>query len=270
MENFLPLFTQWILLLCLPPVLFGLALYVCGRVFAYLAGNGSGKPFLLAANVLSTPLREGAHALAAVLFLHRVESMRLFEANGENGEFGYVEHSYNPRNPIAVFGNFVYAMAPVAMGLFAVFVIFLSCFHGVLLPFIREVRTLGENGAEFSAYVRAALSLIPALIGAPGVSVFAKIVGALLLFFIAFGVSVSFAELSDALYGFLMFTGIAALVSLALSLFDSRLARALRVSLTTFSTTVVALFLPVCLAGAVWLFFGAILFFFRKIVKKEA
>ena len=269
MGNFLPLFSEWILLLCVPPILFGLVLYACGRLFAFLTGAGRGRPLLLAANALSTPLREGAHALVAVLFLHRVEDICLFTAHGENGEFGYVEHSYNPRNPIALLGNFAYALAPVAFGLFAVTIVFLSCFYGVLPPFIAEVKALGESGADFGAYARAAFSLIPALLGAESASVFAKIVGILVLLLVSLGVSVTPTELADAFSGFLIFAGIGALLSLLLSLFDSRIARAMRLSLAAFSTTVTALFLAVCLAGALWLLAGAVFFLIRKTLLKE-
>ena len=152
-----------------------------------------------AAFLFSTPLREAGHALMAVLFLHRITDIRLLDLHDADGELGFVEHDYNPRNPVALLGNFFYALGPVLLGLFFSVIVFLSCFRGVLGPFFFEVVALGERGVGFGEYVAAAFSLVPAMFTSGSSHVIVKIIGFLLLLMSALGIYVSLAELMDSL-----------------------------------------------------------------------
>ena len=206
MSSFLSLFVQMLTLCCLPPLLFGVAVWGCRKLYCLFVGEDSGRPLILAASALSTPLREAGHAIMAVICLHRVEDMRLCNLHDPDGEFGFVEHSYNPRNPIAVLGNFLYALGPIVTGLCAVLLVFLVCFDGVLGSFFDEVRLLGESGAAFSSYAKAALSLIPRMFSLENGGILGKILGCLLLLAICLGIHVTLQELLDALSGFLIFS----------------------------------------------------------------
>lgn len=248
--SFLSAFAQIIMLSCLPPVLFGLAVWGCRQVYCLFVGEDSGRPLILAASALSTPLRELGHAMMAVLTLHRIEDFCLLNLYDPDGELGFVEHSYNPRNPIAVLGNFLYALGPVVTGLGTVLLVFLICFRGVLPPFFEEIAALGEAGAGFGAYAEAALSLIPKMFSTGEAGVFGKIVGCLLLLAICFCAHVTPAELADAVSGFFVFAVLTALSTGILLLFDDRVMRIALSGFRTYATVVTALFLVVLLFAA--------------------
>ena len=248
--SFVSSLTQIIMLTCLPPVLFGLAVWGCRQAYCLFVGEDSGRPLILAASVLSTPLRELGHAMMAVLTFHRIEDFCLLNAYDPDGELGFVEHSYNPRNPIAVLGNFFYALGPVVTGLGAVLLVFLVCFHGVLPPFFEEIAALGEAGAGFGAYAKAALSLIPKMFTEGDTGVLARIVGCLLLLAICFCAHITPTELMEALWGFVVFALMAALSTGILLLFDERVMRIALAGFRTYATVLTALFAVVLLCSA--------------------
>ena len=266
MGSVLSTFAGILLLTLLPPLLLGIAVWLCQRLFCVLVGEKSGRPLLLAASVLSTPLREAAHALGCVLSFHRVEEVCFFCADDPDGEFGFVEHSYNPRNPVALFGNLVYAVAPVALGLFAVMVIFLSCFRGVIGPFLDQIALLGEAGAGFGAYAHTTLSLIPAIFSEGSAGVFSKIVGCLLLLLIALGIHVAPRDILDAFSGLLIYTGLSAVAAFVLALFDDRIIALAMARLRGFAATVTALFAVVLLAAACLLVIAGVCFVIRTLL----
>ena len=75
----------------------GLAVNGCSRVFARLLGLDSGLLFDVTA-VLGTPVHELGHAVMCPLFGHRIRAMKLWNPRKAAGLYGYVEHTYNPKN----------------------------------------------------------------------------------------------------------------------------------------------------------------------------
>lgn len=243
--NILTCFFQMLLMLCVPPCVLGAGVWLCRRLFCFFVGDDSGMPLIKLTSFLSVPLREAGHAMMAVIFLHRIEDMRLLDLRDEDGEFGFVEHSYNPRNPVALLGNLFYALGPATIGLFTVLIILLGCFDGVLSPFLDHVRDLGEAGAGFLEYAKAAFSLFTDLFTAGAASVWARVLGCALLALICFGIHVDPVELLDALVGIVMLGALLLLAAGVLMLFDDRVITSAMNGLRGFSTAVSALFLVV-------------------------
>ena len=163
MPGFIAYYLQILLLTVVPMLVFGLAVMLCNRLFCMLVGAESGWPLLLFASGLSTPVRELGHLIFAFITLHRVTDFRLLDLGNEEGELGFVEHDYNPKNPIAVFGNFLFALGPSVVGLFFVLAVVLSCFHGMFTPFMGQIADLTEQSAGFAEYAKATLYFFPAL-----------------------------------------------------------------------------------------------------------
>lgn len=251
-------FFEILCLFCLPPVLIGLAVWGCRMLYCFFVGDRSGFTLIKAVSVLSTPLREAGHAMMAVIFWHRVEDMQLLNLNDPDGEFGFVEHSYNPRNPVALLGNFFYAMGPVVLGLVAVSLIFLTCFRGVLPAYFDEIRALGETGAGIGAYLRAAFLLLPKMFTAGEAGVFPRIIGCLLLVLVCLGIHASPSELFEALSGALILAVLAFVASGVMMLFDDRVMRIALSGIRSFSTVVTALYLVVLVFAAGVLLIGAL------------
>ncbi len=264
MGNFISLFLQFLLCTAAPFLVLGLAVWFLRQVFVQLVGTNSGRLFLIGSFALSTPLREAGHVAMAVLFWHRVEEVRFLDLNAVDGEMGYVEHSYHPRNPVALLGNFFFALGPVLLGLAAVLIIFLVCFGGVMEQFFTELSALSGAGT-LADYLRVGVGLIPKMILSEAVSVFPKIIGGLLLLLVCMGVFVSLGELLDGLFGAALYAVLALVAALALSLLDERVQRVATDGLRAFATGVLALFLPVLLAVCVLLAAGAVFFLIRKL-----
>lgn len=261
MGTFLSCFLQVLLLTCGPSLIFGVALSFCRALFVMMVGEEH-RRFLLVALAPSTPLRELGHALFAILFFHRVTDARFLDLHDPDGELGYVEHSYNPRNPVAILGNFFYILGPLVIELFAVYSVYWICFGRVMINFRAELAAIAEAGGGFADYCRASLTLPGAMFRAD-VAIPLKILGAALLLLLCMGLFVTIRDLLDALTGFGIYAFFAALAAAVLSLFDNRVRGAAIDGLRAFAVSVTALWLAAFLAVAVWLVLGALLWLFR-------
>lgn len=276
MGTFLITYIRVLLFTTAAPLLFGVVCCFCNRLFCLLVGHESGRPLMLAVSVLSTPLREAGHAIFAVLFCHRIEGIALFTLRGEEGELGYVEHSYNPRNPVALLGNLFFAAGPVSVGLFAVLIVLLVFFRGTTDLFFSEVAALGEAAAldpsavSFADCARTALHLLPDLFRAPGAAWPLRVLGCLLLFALVEGIYISPVELRDAWSGLLVWGGVLLAFTGVISMFGPRLPRIVLMGLRSFSTGVTALFSVVLVFDVCLLAVGCVVFLVRQLFGLDA
>ncbi len=273
MARFLSCFAQLLLYSLVPFAVFGLLIYCCRRLFCLFVTPENGKPLLLAVSVLSVPVRVAGQAVACFLFAHRIEDICFFDPHAEDGEYGFLDHSYNPKNPLAVVGNFFFALGPVVMGLFAVLVVALSCFHGAFFSFAEEIGTLRESSAGIGAYATTALHFIPSVFRDGKTAVLPKIIGCVLMLLLAFSVLLTPADLRDAFGGILAVVGLLFLFSGALCLFDERIRRMVLGAFCSFFMYLLALFSLALLFAAGWVAFAflyaTVIGFFAPTVSKE-
>ena len=265
MENFFAVYIQVILLTLAVPILFGTVVWAVQRLFCYLVGADGARPLLLGVSALSTLLREVGHMCACLIFFHRIVDIKLLDLHAPDGELGFVEHSYNPRNPLALLGNLAYALFPVVIGLFTVLVTLLGCFRGVLFPFFDEVALLGERGAGFAEYARVSFEFLPRMFTERTSGLFSAAVGALLLLAVVLGIHVDPRELRDALSGGAVYAALALVVSAVLIFPGARITRIALGGLRSFATGVTALFLVVLAFAAVLAALGFAVFVVRNV-----
>lgn len=255
-------FFQILLLSCGPLVVLGLAVYFCRALFSFFLGREQGRQLQLLFLAPSAPLREIAHALAAMLFFHSVSEVGFLELHDPNGELSFVEHSYNPRNPVALLGNFVYALAPLAFLLFLCYLVLITCFGDVMGTLGARLAEITAADGGFTAYAAAALALLPAMLQAEA-PLLLKLLGFAVLLFLSMGIFLSLRELLEAFSGILIYAVLVLLFSAVLMLFDARVQRLVLGGLRSFATAVTALGVVVLLAVATLLLLGAVFFLVR-------
>ena len=255
-------FFESLLLSCGPLIVLGVAVYFCRALFLFLLGREHGHRLQLAFLAPSTPLREVAHALSAILFFHSVTEVGFLNLHDPDGEIGFVEHSYHPRNPLAQLGNFVYALAPLALELFLVYLLLITCFGGVMTTLSAELAALTAAGSGIGAYLAVAFSLLPAMLRAAA-PLWLKLLGFAALAFLCMGIFVSLNELIEGLLGFLIYAGAVLVFTAVLMLFDTRVQRILLGGLRSFATTVTALGVVVLTVVAALVALAALFFLFR-------
>ena len=72
--------------------------------------------FLTLFGWLGTIVHESGHALFCVLFGHKITQIKLFDPSHHGGSLGSVSHSFNPRNPYHLIGNFFIGIGPIILG----------------------------------------------------------------------------------------------------------------------------------------------------------
>lgn len=93
-------------------VLFGFLISLCNKAFYANFGSWS-RGVCYVTGFIGTPIHECSHALFCLIFGHRIEEMRLFQIDDEDGTLGYVWHSYNKKNVYHIIGNFFIGIAPI-------------------------------------------------------------------------------------------------------------------------------------------------------------
>ena len=86
------------------------------------------RTYLILFGCIGISVHEIGHAIFAVIFGHRINKIRLFTINTEDGTMGYVDHSFNPKNIYHQIGNFFIGIGPILLGSFLLFLISLLVF----------------------------------------------------------------------------------------------------------------------------------------------
>lgn len=101
--------------------LVGFIISLLNRAFYSLVNHS--RAVCYATGFIGTPVHELSHAIMCFVFGHRIQEVKLFQIDDENGVLGYVRHSYNPRNLYHIMGNFFIGVAPIVCGTLVLFLL---------------------------------------------------------------------------------------------------------------------------------------------------
>ncbi|MFC1860807.1 hypothetical protein ACFLYL_00800 [Chloroflexota bacterium] len=110
-------------------VIFGLAIHVLSQLTFKALERAFGRNGVYLVAWLGTPIHEASHALFCLIFFHKIIEIRFFRPDPVTGTLGYVQHTWNRKNPWQVLGNLFIGIGPVILGcmvLFAVFYVMIS------------------------------------------------------------------------------------------------------------------------------------------------
>lgn len=194
----------------------GLAVNACSNAFARLLGLGSGV-FFDATAVLGTPVHELGHAMMCPLFGHRIRSMRLWNPGKKGGVYGYVEHTYNPKNLWARLGNLFIGVGPVFSGMGVVVLTLWLCFPTLWSEYLHASLLLAEQG-ELSVMLpqlgQNIWELFLGIFRAFSENVLRSCLGLLLLLSVSLHISLSWQDIKSGLSAFPLYLALLTLFGL--------------------------------------------------------
>ena len=192
-------------------VVCGLVAWMARKIFMYFVGDKA-TFVLYASSVVGTPVHELGHALMCIPFAHRITDMKLLlPPSRRSRTLGYVEHSYNRKNPWAVFGDLFISFGPIFSGIGVMVLVLTLCFPAQWNAYLESSRTMVENGADVQQIAASSFSLLTSLFdGLKNADVVRSVVGLLVILSVSQHITLSLADLKGCFKALLMYAGIVA------------------------------------------------------------
>ena len=189
-------------------VVCGLVAWCARRVFMYFVGNSATAVFY-ASSVVGTPIHELGHALMCIPFGHRITDIKLLMFPSRRSRtLGYVEHSYNRKNPWAVFGDLFISFGPIFSGMGVMVLVLFLCFPTQWNAYLESSRALVESGADMREMSSTVFALLFSLFQGFQTDVLRSTVGILIILAVSQHITLSFADLKGCFRALIMYTGI--------------------------------------------------------------
>lgn len=245
-------------------VVCGFAVRICSRAFSALLGNGSGAVFDIT-SVIGTPIHELGHALMCPLFGHKIGKIKLWSPTAENGVYGYVEHSYNRKNPWAQLGNLFIGMGPIFSGLGVVVLMLWLCFPAQWSEYLNASRVLVARGTTVSEIAGGVVSLFCAIPSAFASDWLRSLLGLIVILPVSLHISLSWADVKGSVGAFPMY--LLMLFVFALVTYFAGVEVAIVSGLWLFNLRVLSLFCVVIAFAAVWVVIALIIRLVRMLIR---
>lgn len=175
----------------------GFAVRLLSRAFSRLLGAGSDGVFDIT-SLIGTPIHELGHAGMCLLFGHSITRIKLWSPTHPNGVYGYVEHSYNRRNPWARLGCLFIGLGPIFSGLGITVLMLWLCFPAQWNDYLGFSRELTVDGTDFGVLARGVLSLFQSIFLGFGENWLRSIVGMLVILPVSLHISLSWQDIKSS------------------------------------------------------------------------
>ena len=219
-------------------VVCGLVAWAAREIFMYFVGN-SGTAVFYASSVVGTPVHELGHALMCIPFGHRITDMKLLlPPSRRSRTLGYVEHSYNRKNPWAVFGDLFISFGPIFSGVGVMILVLNLCFPDQWVAYLESSRAMVASGADLREMSSIAFTLLFSLFDAIKADATRSIVGILIILSVSQHITLSLADLKGCFKALIMYTGIVAVfagVTLFLGMREGILSTLMQINLPLLS-----------------------------------
>ena len=227
----------------------GLSVQLCSRLFTRLSGGTSGAFFDIT-SIVGTPVHELGHAVMCPLFGHKIQSMKLWSPDAKNGTYGYVEHSYNRRNPWARLGNLFIGIGPIFSGLGAVTLTMWLCFPPQWDAYLASTRALAVRGGSFRELTDGLFLLFRSIPGAIRNDWLRSILGLLIILPVSLHITLSWQDLRSSMSALPLYLLMLAVFALVTS--DAGVSKTILDILLLSNLRMLSLFSIVIAFSAVW------------------
>ena len=201
-------------------VICGFVVWACQLLFVKLLGHGGYKAVLVS-SIVGTPIHELGHAIMCLIFGHRIQRMVLWQPQTDDGQLGYVQHSYNPSNLYHKLGNLFIGTGPIFSGMAVLCLLLYFAFPGTWNAYTATVLPLVARNAPLTQMLSAGLQIIPNMIGEFGsssVAIWWQILAVLGMLSVSLHINLSPADIKGSLSAVLPYLGIALVVTVVTSL----------------------------------------------------
>ncbi len=237
-------------------VICGLAVHLCAVLFARLSGSGSGAVFDVT-SIIGTPVHELGHAAMCILFGHRITGMRLWNPHPDDGLYGYVEHSYNRRNPWASLGNLFIAVGPIFSGIGVMILMLWLCFPTQWSAYLDFSRSFAATGTTPAQLIPGVLSLLSSMFTGFGEDWIRSLLGIVVILTVSLHVSLSWLDIRSALGAIPIYLVMVTLFAIVTGVFG--LAPYITSTLWLLNLRTLSLFSIVIAFSAVWVLIALII-----------
>ncbi|MBR3895258.1 MAG: hypothetical protein IKJ35_08975 [Clostridia bacterium] len=228
----------------------GLSVRLCSLAFARLSGSGSGTVFDVT-SIIGTPIHELGHAAMCPLFGHRITSMKLWSPRAENGVYGFVEHSYNKRNPWARMGNLFIGIGPLFSGLGFVILMLWICFPMQWNDYLVASRALiSSEQASAGELFSAIFSLLIGIFKAFASNWIRSLLGMIVILAVSLHVSLSWADVKDSLGALPVYLIMLAIFAIPTAI--AGLSESIVLTLRLFNLRLLSIFCIIIAFAALW------------------
>ena len=186
------------------PVLCGLVVDVCNRLFNFLMGKGFGRRITIATSIIGTPVHEMGHALMCLVFAHKIDDIALWRPNNKDGNLGYVTHRYSRRNLYHQLGNIFIGLGPIFSGLLVMALCMALAFPQSFFGYTNAAAELISQGDQWDALLKEGGLIVPRMLSEwtnPAIPIWGKIIATILMFAVSLHICLSVADVKGALGG---------------------------------------------------------------------
>jgi hypothetical protein len=179
------------------PMACGLLVGIFSHLVSRLLGGRSGRVFDVT-SVIGTPVHELGHALMCPIFGHRIRRMLLWTPRPDDGVYGYVEHSYNRKNPWARLGCLFIGLGPIFSGLAVTVLMLWICFPEQWNAYLSFSRELTAANTDLGVLIQGILSLFQSILSGFGNDWLRRIVGMLVILPVSLHISLSWQDIKSS------------------------------------------------------------------------
>ena len=195
--GFLLYFLQMLALTLGVIVFCGFAVRIFSRTFARISGTGSGDIFDIT-SVIGTPVHELGHAMMCLLFGHKIKRIQLWSPTHTNGVYGFVEHSYNRKNPWARLGSLFIGVGPIFSGLAVTVLTLALCFPDQWSEYLSNSHSLLTGAPSIKQILTEICSLLWSMLTGFSQNWVRSLIGTLIILPVSLHVTLSWQDIKSA------------------------------------------------------------------------